>query len=78
MTQVPNRFWLELGLAASSAVLLLLTLVWRDWIELVLRVDPDRGSGSFEWAIVGVSIVATATFSVLARLDWVKAQEATR
>jgi hypothetical protein len=77
MTHVRNRFWLELGLAGSSGFLLLLTLVTREWIEIVFRVDPDRGNGSLEWLVVVAALVATVTFSVLARLEWRQAKEAT-
>jgi hypothetical protein len=77
MTQLPRRFWLELGLAGFSAFLLLLTLVTHEWIELVLGVDPDRGSGSVEWLVVAAALAATVTFSVLARLQWQRAREAT-
>ena len=56
---------------------LLLTLVTREWIELLFRVDPDHGSGSLEWLVVVAALVATVTFSVLARLEWQRAQEVT-
>ena len=77
MTQLPRRFWLELGLAGFSAFLLLLTLVTREWIELAFGVDPDRGNGSVEWLVVVAALAASVTFSVLARLDWQRAKEAT-
>ena len=77
MTQLPRRFWLELGLAGFSAVLLLLTLVTREWIELVFRVDPDHGNGSLEWLVVLAALACTVTFSVLARLEWQRAREVT-
>jgi hypothetical protein len=77
MTHVRKRFWLELGLAGFSAFLLLLTLATREWIEIVFRVDPDHGSGSLEWLVVVASLLATVTFSVLARLEWRQAKEAT-
>ncbi len=72
-----RRFWLEAGLAAASAVLLVATFFWKDWIEIVFRVDPDNGSGSFEWLIVGVTAVAAVTCSILARMEWKRAQEVT-
>ena len=77
MHHLPRRFWLEVGLAAASVTLLIVTLFWRDWIEIVFRVDPDHGNGSFEWLLVGVMAVAAITCSILARLDWQRAQEAT-
>jgi hypothetical protein len=55
------------GVAAGTACVLLgLTLVWPRWIELVLGVDPDGGSGAFEWLIVLVSctvLLAVPTFA---------------
>jgi hypothetical protein len=72
-----NRFWLEAGLGAASVILLVMTLLWQDWIEIVFRVDPDHGNGSFEWLIVGVTAIAAITCSVLARSEYRRAQEAT-
>ena len=43
-----NRFWFESALTLASGFFLALTLVWRDWIEAVLHVDPDRHNGSLE------------------------------
>jgi hypothetical protein len=59
-----NRIRLESALAIASGTLCVLTFVWRDWIEAVFRVDPDRHSGALEWAIVAVLVAAFATFTV--------------
>jgi hypothetical protein len=77
MTHSPRRFRLELGLAAISAALLLATILWRDWIEIVFRVDPDHGSGSLEWMIVAVAALSAVTFAALARIEWRKARAVT-
>jgi hypothetical protein len=77
MTHSPRRFRLELGLAAISAALLLATILWRDWIEIVFRVDPDHGSGSLEWMIVAVTALSAVTFVALARIEWRKARAVT-
>lgn len=63
-------FWVRLALAAASAALLVVTMAWPDWIELVFRLDPDHGSGWLEWAIVVVAFALTMTFSMGARHQW--------
>lgn len=64
------RFWVELALASASGGLCILTLVWREWVELLLGVDPDGGDGSLEWAIAAGSFTAAVTFSIVARIEW--------
>ena len=54
MTGVRRRFWIEAGLGTASFVLLVLTLIWHDWIEIVFGVDPDQRSGFAEWLIVAI------------------------
>ncbi|MEU6626048.1 ABC transporter permease [Streptomyces litmocidini] len=72
--RVRARGWLESAAAAVSAVVLVLTLVWHDWIERVFGVEPDQGSGSLEWAVVAVALCATIVFSLLARSEWRRAR----
>lgn len=67
------RFWPESALSVVTAVMLLVTLARRDWIEAAFGVDPDHGSGSLEWAIVGVLLVATVALFALARYEWRRA-----
>jgi hypothetical protein len=64
------RFWIEALLGAFTGFLLVLTLVWPDWIEGVFGVDPDHGNGSLEWLICAVCLVATVVFFFAARRDW--------
>jgi len=66
------RFWIEAALAAVSGGLFVLTLLWRDWIETTTGYDPDRHSGSAEWAIVALLLVATLVSGLLARTQWNK------
>jgi hypothetical protein len=68
-SQVRTRFWIEAGLGLASALLLVLTLVTREWIELIFRVDPDGGSGALEGLIVGVLVLLTLVFGALARRE---------
>jgi hypothetical protein len=52
------RFRIEATLAAASFLAALATVVSREWIELLLRVDPDGGDGSVElWVVVGCVMV---------------------
>ena len=71
-----RRFLIELCLAAATGALTIVTLVSREWIELVFRVDPDGGSGSLEWLLVGALAVATLVFGLLARHEWAKPRAA--
>jgi hypothetical protein len=68
-----RRFWVETALAATTAFLAVLTLISREWIELIFGVDPDHGSGSLEWLIVAGALVACVLFSALARAEWRRA-----
>ena len=70
---VTSLFWIEATLAAASALLLALTLVWEDWIEIIIGVEPDNRSGSLEWLIVIACLGTAVVFSVLARQEWRRA-----
>lgn len=67
------RFWAESVLGGLSAVLCAVTVLWRDWIEVAFRVDPDAGSGALEWAIVLALAVAAIAAGALARAEWRRA-----
>jgi hypothetical protein len=70
MTGVRRRLWIEASLGTASFALLVLTLVWHDWIEIVFGTDPDQGSGLVEWLIVAALALVTVTLAVLARIDF--------
>jgi len=59
--------WVEAGLALVSASLFVLTFAWPDWIEHLFGVDPDRHSGTLEWAIALGLFALTCAFAALAR-----------
>lgn len=65
-----SRFWLEVGMAIVTTILFLITLVQRDWIEVVSGVDPDSRSGTLEWLIVGALLVVMITLVTLASYEW--------
>ncbi|MFQ5668773.1 MAG: ABC transporter permease [Candidatus Binatia bacterium] len=69
-----KRFWVECVLACLSGGLVVLTLLWHNWIEGLLGVEPDGGDGSLEWALVVLLLGVTAAFSALARTEWRRAR----
>jgi Flp pilus assembly pilin Flp len=72
------RFYLEVVLGSVGVLLFVLTLVWKDWIELVFRVDPDEAQGLVEYgliialvavlAIAGLIVFGPAVSSLLSKL----------
>ena len=69
MRNLRIRFWVEVALAVVAGGLGVLTLVTREWIELLFDVDPDKGSGALEWAIVIALFVASAALALIAVWD---------
>jgi hypothetical protein len=67
-----RRFWAEAALAMLSAFLVFLTALWKDWIEIVFRVDPDHHSGALEWVVVLTFVAATIACGALARREWLR------
>ncbi|MGH9062545.1 MAG: ABC transporter permease [Acidimicrobiales bacterium] len=67
-----SRAWLELGMAALTAALAIVTWSWGSWIELAFGVDPDHGSGALEWAIVGAAGAACLGLLLAARRELVQ------
>lgn len=64
------RFWLEIGTALATSILFVITLVRRDWIEIVFGINPDSRNGAFEWLLVGALLVVTITLFTLANYEW--------
>jgi hypothetical protein len=78
---IRRLFWWEVGLAVAATTTFLLTLLWPNWIELSLGLDPDHGSGAAEWMSAALSGAAAAGSSALAfyalRLRVIPARPAT-
>ncbi len=66
-TTIPRRFWLEVTIAVVGMLLFALTLVTREWFELLTGIDPDGGSGSLELLIAGSLLGIAAVSAFLAR-----------
>jgi uncharacterized membrane protein len=66
-------FWVEIGLAAITGVLALITPIFPDWIEVVSGWDPDQHDGSMERMIVFGLFVITLAMVALAAVEWRRA-----
>jgi hypothetical protein len=60
---------IESVLAAIAAVLAVVTALWPTWIESLLGVEPDGGSGELEWLVVAALAAAAVVLALLARRD---------
>jgi hypothetical protein len=65
-----RRLRLEIGLAVLSTLLFVATVAWPEWIEVIFGVEPDRGDGSLEWLIMGVTALCAIGALLRAYGDW--------
>ena len=76
--QLRWRFWFESLATAGSAGFFLLTVLWKDWIELLFGLDPDHANGSIEWGITALALAVSFTFFFMARHEWRRAAATSR
>jgi len=57
-------------LALLSGIALISTSLWPQWIEELVGLEPDKGSGETEWGLAVALTVATVVFIVRAGLAW--------
>jgi hypothetical protein len=70
MRKLRSRFWLESATASVCGMLVLVTLVWPDWVEAATGFSPDRHDGSFEWQLSGALAVACLLALFAGAVEW--------
>lgn len=63
-------FWWEAVGAVASGVLFIVTLINREWIEVMFGVEPDGGNGTMEWAVVVILAALTLLSGILVGREW--------
>lgn len=68
----PSKFRaaLESVIALCAGSLGLVTVFWRDWIEILTGWDPDHHNGTAEWLIVAALLAVAAVAGVASRRNW--------
>jgi hypothetical protein len=64
------RVRVEMVVALATGVLGILTIFWRDWIEILTGWDPDHHDGSVEWLLVAGLLAVAVTTGLAARRHW--------
>lgn len=70
-----RRFWLEMGLALLSGLIIVATGLDPEWIEDVFGIDPDARSGLLELSLVIAAVIGLVGL-LLARSEWRRAHVA--
>jgi hypothetical protein len=68
--QLPARFWFETSTAVLGLALFVLTLVTREWFELLTGIDPDGGNGALEIALAVTLLALSAVSAFAARRQY--------
>ena len=66
--------WLQMKLSSITGILIVIALIWRNWVELIFNIDPAQGNGSLEWMIVSSLLVITLVLFALAGYEWRRAR----
>jgi len=59
----------KLAATCVSSLLVIITIAWPKWVELVFGSDPDGGNGLLEALIVVVLVAAAVASSLAARVE---------
>jgi hypothetical protein len=69
-----QRLYASVATAIAATGVFVLTLLVPDWIEVAFGVDPDRHSGSIEWAIALAPLAVAVAAGALASLEWLRSR----
>jgi len=64
------RVQLEAAVALCAGILGILTVFWRDWIEVLTGWDPDQHNGTAEWVVVAGLLAVAVAMGLVARRHW--------
>jgi hypothetical protein len=65
-----DRYWVVVMSASLSGLLALTTLLWPEWVEIVVDWGPDQHNGSVEWMIVAMALLVAVMLSAIAVGEW--------
>ena len=73
MNQMRKRLIVaETAVAGLAGFLAILTIFWRDWLEVLFGADPDHHNGTAELAIIAVLAVTSLLLGSIARWQVVR------